>query len=154
MSSPPDSPPNGHTGPLKDGISLPPARDEPSDSELSDVNEPLPDEPSPSLPSSPAESSHGVEYRASSPESSVPSDQNASDDEEYNVLRSPASVSSNAQTCRSSSSRAVSSDTSSRRAQKRKFEEDEYMQANPELYGLRRSVWALEILSSLTAELG
>ena len=152
MSSPPDSPPNGHMGPLKDDISLSPARDEPSDSELSDVNEPLPHESSPSLPSSPAESRDGVEYRASSRESSVPSDQSASGDEEYNVIRSPASVSSDAQTRRSPSSRAASSDTSSRRAQKRKFEEDEYMQANPELYGLRRSVCALEILSSLTPE--
>ncbi|PBP24644.1 chromodomain helicase [Diplocarpon rosae] len=103
-----------------------------SESDLSDVANPIVDEPSPAT-SSNHQSESGVQDIEPS-ESSAAEAQDESDDADYdmedNVPEAPADP---AREDRSTS-------TESRRPAKRKLGvEDEHMLANPELYGLRRS---------------
>lgn len=127
--------------PFNDGNTRSPTpMNDQSDSELSDVNEVVEENASPSPSPSANDSLHLVESVPSSPRSSASSNNDVSDDEDFNGADSPGSIPSNAsRNGHTPSSRGASSDSSSRRAPKRKFQEDEYILANPELYGLRRS---------------
>ena len=107
-----------------------------SGSDLSEVRDPPVVEASPSTSSSPA---HHSPYGNDDVESSDHSDEeidNGSDDGDFDMEEGVAETSNhNARAERSSSS-------DSRRPPKRKMgiEDDEYIKANPELCGLRRSV--------------
>lgn len=107
-----------------------------SESDLSEVAIPIIDEPSP------AASDHQSAFGANDTEASPPSSaeaQEESDDADFDMEDSPAPVVSNG------GREARSSSEESRRPAKRKVggDEDEHILANPELYGLRRSVRGL-----------
>lgn len=98
-----------------------------SESELSDVN----DMAVPAVP----ESTDHVMQDVASPPSDGDEDADGSDDADYNA---PSPTSHHSPDSRRSS---VSSDASSvPRKRKADVDDDQYMQENPELYGLRRSV--------------
>lgn len=107
-----------------------------SESELSDVRNPIVDEPSP------ASSSHQPRFGAQdsdASEDSSPEDQEQSDDADFDEEDAPAVAAFNGQ--RSERSSTVESS----RPPKRKSggnDHDHYFLENPELYGLRRSVGA------------
>lgn len=105
-----------------------------SDSDLSEVAVPIIDEPSPAL-----SANHQPEFGAQGTddfESSAAEAQGESDDADFDMEESPSAVAANGERQDRSSS------IESRRPVKRKLgvEEDEHILANPELYGLRRSV--------------
>lgn len=115
--------------------SVPTNEDAPYDSEsdLSDVANPIIEEASPAT-SINQQSEFGRQDTESS-DSSDAEAQNESDDADFDMEESPAAaVTNGARHDRSTS-------VESRRPQKRKLPvEDEHILANPELYGLRRSV--------------
>jgi chromodomain-helicase-DNA-binding protein 1 len=135
MSTPAEGgPSNGHLSPIPLAERNIVTRRAPSESDLSDAgNEPMVE--SSHSPSDDADdaSAHIDETHVMS-ESDESSQGNASDDAEFDMP--DAHVPSDAE----AEERASSSD--SNRATKRKApaEEDDYIRANPELYGLRRSV--------------
>jgi hypothetical protein len=104
--------------------------DSESDSILSEVANPIVDEPSPA-PSR----NHQSEFGAQDSESSAAEVQDESDDADFDMEDTPAPTAPHlARQDRSTSAE-------SRRPAKRKLDlEDEHILANPELYGLRRSV--------------
>lgn len=112
-----------------------------SESELSDVGNPTVDEPSP------APSNHRPGFGAQdsdASEESSPEDQEQSDDGDFDEEDTPAAAAFNGQ--RSERSSTVESS----RPAKRKSggtDQDRYMLENPELYGLRRSVWLNDLTS-------
>lgn len=108
-----------------------------SESDLSDVANHIVDEPSPATPSS-HHSEQGAQDSDAS-DSSAADARDESDDAEYDMEDSlPEAPASAAREDRSTS-------VESRRPAKRKLGvEDEHMLANPELYGLRRSVRGLK----------
>jgi hypothetical protein len=105
-----------------------------SESDLSEVAVPIIDEPSPA-----ASTNHQPEFGAQGTEdfeSSAAEAQGESDDADFDMEESPAAAAANDERHDRSSS------VESRRPVKRKLgvKEDEHILANPELYGLRRSV--------------
>jgi chromodomain-helicase-DNA-binding protein 1 len=146
-SSVEQSPVNGHFSPDND-VTLPVIQAELQvDSDLSDADEPVEASGSISV-------SHNVNPFANldgagqiSSDSDESDNDNASEDADFDMEDSVPSPQSDVAPEERSSSRE------SRRAPKRKaaVEEDEYIKANPELYGLRRSVWISKpFLSSLS----
>ena len=108
-----------------------------SDSE-SDLSEAI-DAPNPPSSSSPIpDVENGVNgiYKADSSESSHDEDAVGSDDADFELENSPPPALRS--TTRQSRSSSVTSSTSGKR--KASVEDDDYMLADPELYGLRRSV--------------
>lgn len=137
---------NGHLPPLVNSMTITDDAPYESDSDLSDVREPPPvAATSLSAGSTPNRRS---EFGHEDIESEQPSedDDNASDDGDFDMEDSPAVALSHV----SHNERSSSHD--SRRPQKRKLgvEEDEHIKANPELYGLRRSVCFLILSSPIT----
>lgn len=109
-----------------------------SESDLSDVVNPIVDEPSPATSSSHQYGAAAQDTDVS--ESSAAEAQDESDDAEFDMEDSLPEAPSNA------AREERSTSTESRRPAKRKLGlEDEHMLANPELYGLRRSVGRLEV---------
>lgn len=109
-----------------------------SDSDLSDVAPQQDDAPSPGSAS--GDSPAPQQAVDASDHESEPSDNDASDDGDFDAAESPASAPVNVEQSEASSS---TSSSSRRAAAKRKAGgslEEEYMRENPELYGLRRSV--------------
>jgi chromodomain-helicase-DNA-binding protein 1 len=104
-----------------------------SESDLSEVAIPIIDEP---LPAPAANHLTAVDENDSDASHSSEDVQDASDDADFDIDESPAPVASNPRR------EASSSSSESRRPAKRKagVDEDEHILANPELYGLRRSV--------------
>lgn len=107
-----------------------------SDSDLSDVHEPLIVHASPSASESPDQQ---ADYENNDPEasdSSEPDNQDGSDDGGSDIDDETVAPRTHGQRIDRSSSQ------DSRRPTKRKapLDEDEHIMANPELYGLRRSV--------------
>lgn len=106
-----------------------------SESELSDVGNPTVDEPSP------ASTNHEPEFGAEDSDASngtLPEEEEQSDDAEFDEEDTPPATSTNGQQHQRSDSVDVS------RPAKRKSDiadHESYIRANPELYGLRRSVW-------------
>jgi chromodomain-helicase-DNA-binding protein 1 len=127
---------NGHLSPLVNELVA--SEDAPyeSESDLSEIREPPAAAPtSLSTSSTPQQPEFGHQDLESS-QSSDAENQNASDDADFDMEDSPVpSPSHNSRHERSSS-------PDSRRPSKRKLgvEDDEHIKANPELYGLRRSV--------------
>ena len=123
---------NGHASPSGDERNHHVANGDQSDSDLSDVE----------AVDRPATESPGASSPAEKPvltfeEASDSSDNDASDDGDFNTAESPTSARSKP----SQGDRASS--TESRPAPKRKAAhaaEEDFMRENPELYGLRRSV--------------
>ena len=107
-----------------------------SESDLSEIHDPPPVDASPSVSSTPQQQSEFGNQELESSDSSEPENQDGSDDADYEMEDSPAAAPSR--------SRRIDRSTShdSRRPPKRKLgvEDDEHIMANPELYGLRRSV--------------
>lgn len=124
---------NGHTSPLENSILTNDDAPYDSESDLSEVAIPIIDEPSPAT-----SSNHQSEFgaHATDDSDSDPADvQDASDDADFDMEDSPAPAVTNGER----EDRSTSTD--SRRPAKRKLGlEDEHIKANPELYGLRRSV--------------
>jgi chromodomain-helicase-DNA-binding protein 1 len=125
---------NGHEYPRDDGLSLNGGDLDDSGSDLSDVRDPPVVEASPS-PSSSANQQSDFENDDAQPSESSEDENNASDDADFEKDDSAAETAPNHSTKRSNSH-------DSRRQAKRRLgiEDDEYVKANPELYGLRRSV--------------
>jgi chromodomain-helicase-DNA-binding protein 1 len=107
-----------------------------SESDLSDIHDPPAADASPSTSSTPPQQSEFGNQELESSDSSEPENQDGSEDADYEMEDSPATAPTN--------SRWIERSTShdSRRPAKRKLgvEDDEHIMANPELYGLRRSV--------------
>jgi len=123
---------NGHTSPLANSTLTNDDAPYDSESDLSDVAIPIVDEPSPATTSN-----HQSEFGAhdSDDSDSSPAEaQDASDDADFDMEDSPAPAATNGANEDSSTS------TESRRPAKRKVGLEDEIQANPELYGLRRSV--------------
>ena len=140
-TSPESSPANGHVSPVANSVAVQLLDPDPSDSDLSDVQ--APDVASPSPDSANNLNSAALDGPVDeSDEASSPSENDASDDADFDdVADSPASPRSNGQ-----NEAAASASDDSRTASKRKAGhslEEEYIRENPELYGLRRSVGAI-----------
>jgi chromodomain-helicase-DNA-binding protein 1 len=107
-----------------------------SESDLSEIREPPVVDTSSSTSNSPREQSEFGHQDLESSESDGPDNDNGSDDADFDLEDSPAP----APTSSGRNDRSASHD--SRRPTKRKLGlgDDEYILANPELYGLRRSV--------------
>ena len=107
-----------------------------SGSDLSEVRDPAVVEASPSSGSSPARQSNYGNDDVESSDHSEEDNDNGSDDADFDMGDDVAETSNHNTRDDRSSSRE------SRRPPKRKMgiEDDEYIKANPELYGLRRSV--------------
>jgi chromodomain-helicase-DNA-binding protein 1 len=101
-----------------------------SESDLSEVAINVIDEPSPAT-----SSNHQSEFGGQETDDSSPENHNGSDDADFDMEDSSAAAATNP------SRDDRSSSIESRRPAKRKLVvEDEHILANPELYGLRRSV--------------
>jgi hypothetical protein len=123
---------NGHTSPLANSTLTNDDAPYDSESDLSDVAIPIVDEPSPATTSN-----HQSEFGAhdtDDSDSSPAEAQDESDDADFDMEESPAPAAANGANEDSSTS------TESRRPAKRKIGLEDEIQANPELYGLRRSV--------------
>ena len=124
---------NGHLSPLANSTLTNDDAPYDSESDLSDVANPIVDEPSPA-PSRNQQSEFGAQDTDAS-ESSAAEVQDESDDADFDMEESPAPIAP--ERVRQERSTSVES----RRPAKRKLDlEDEHILANPELYGLRRSV--------------
>lgn len=135
-TSPEPSPPNGHISPPLDDSTIAYVNGDQSDSDLSDVQAADIDEPSPESVDQP-DSSNDVKAEDDSREPSEASDNDVSDDADFDMAESLASGQSNHDRDERSSS------NDSRRAPKRKAGpvlDDDFIRNDPELYGLRRSV--------------
>jgi chromodomain-helicase-DNA-binding protein 1 len=128
--------PNGHISPLPNTTITNDDAPYDSESDLSEIREPPAVETSPSTSSSPQQQSEFGHQDLESSDSSGPENNDGSDDADFDMEESPAA----APTHTARIDRSTSHD--SRRPTKRKlgFEDDEHILANPELYGLRRSV--------------
>ena len=127
---------NGNTSPFENSTLTNDDAPYDSDSDLSEVAIPIVDEPSPT--SSPEQQSEFGAQDTEASESSEAVVQDGFDDAEFDMEDSPAPVVVNG----GREERSTSAE--SRRPQKRKLDlEDEHILANPELYGLRRSVGAI-----------
>lgn len=129
---------NGHTSPQLPIISGAVSDSRASDSDASEAEDnPAVTSRSPSI-SNDQDELNGVDEGNDVEESDVPTPDNASEDADFDVQPSPQSQPDEAMEDRPSSS-------DSNRAPKRKAAvvEDDFMRANPELYGLRRSVRAI-----------
>ena len=123
---------NGHNTPLASSTLTNDDAPYDSESDLSEVAIPMIEEASPATSSNHQSEFGGQETDASN---SSPEQQNESDDAEFDMGDSPAPVATNGGRDERSTS------VESRRPAKRKLGvEDEHILANPELYGLRRSV--------------
>lgn len=118
---------NGHDSPPQN----PPLTNEDapydSESDLSEVINPVVDAPSPAT-----SENHQSEFGHSDPESSAAEAQE-DEDADFDMEESPAPAASDRE------ERSTSPD-SRRPAKRKQASEDQHMLANPELYGLRRSV--------------
>lgn len=125
---------NGHVSPLASSALTNDDAPYDSESDLSEVANPIVDEPSPA-PSTHHQSEFGAQDTDDS-ESSAAEAQDESDDADFDMEDSPPP------TAPPSGRQERSTSVESRRPAKRKAEplEDEHILANPELYGLRRSV--------------
>ena len=124
---------NGHTSPLANSALTNDDAPYDSESDLSEVAIPMIDEPSPATPSN-----HQSEFGGGNTEASESDDKEVpdeSEDADFDMDDSPPPAATNSRHERSTS-------TESRRPPKRKIgvEDDAHILANPELYGLRRSV--------------
>lgn len=124
---------NGHLSPLGQNVLTNDDAPYDSESDLSEVANPIIDEPSPATSTHQQNESDGLASEASDRSESEAN--NASDDADFDMEESPAPAITNGGHDRSTS-------VESRRPAKRKLgvEDDEHILANPELYGLRRSV--------------
>ncbi|KAL8387806.1 hypothetical protein RB595_009660 [Gaeumannomyces hyphopodioides] len=136
-TSPEPSPTNGHLSPVAVSTNRSAVGRNDSESDLSDVGLQQDDAPSPGSASG---DSPTPQYAVdASDRESEPSDNDASDDGDFDAAESPASPLVNVEQSEASSS---TSSSSRRAAAKRKAGgslEEDYMRENPELYGLRRS---------------
>ncbi len=124
---------NGHTSPLEAPTLTNEDAPYDSESDLSEVANPIVEEPSPA-PSINHQSEFGAEDTDAS-ESSAADVQDESDDADFDMEDSPPPAAPGG------GSQDRSTSPESRRPPKRKLNaEDEHILANPELYGLRRSV--------------
>jgi hypothetical protein len=126
---------NGHGSPLASSTLTNDDAPYDSESDLSEVANPIVDEPSPA-PSTHHRSEFGAQD-TDDPESSAAEAQDESDDADFDMEDSPPPAAPS----RGRQDRSTSAE--SRRPAKRKADhplEDEHILANPELYGLRRSV--------------
>ncbi|EMT65255.1 Chromodomain helicase hrp3 [Fusarium odoratissimum] len=127
-------PSNGHLSPV-DGISMSfDTGDHATDSDSHDAPDLTLDQPSPASSDEANNDSNIAHDNTHMSASEQSSEDNASDDGDFDMEESLPSQNEDAMEDRDSS-------TDSNRASKRKapVEEDEYIKANPELYGLRRS---------------
>lgn len=123
---------NGHTSPLQNSTSINDDAPYESESDLSEVAIPNVDEASPAT-----STNHQSEFGArdsDDSESSAAEEMQQASDADFDMEDSPAAETSHA------ARQERSTSTESRRPAKRKLEPDNYILANPELYGLRRSV--------------
>lgn len=126
-------PSNGHVSSDDEMASKVVTEPPPNDGELSDMSD-VPDRPS---PRSPFESTDAAPHIDDASHESEESDNdNPSEDADFDKQPSPESELDDVPNARRSSS--IGSSTSSKR--KAHVDDDDYMRANPELYGLRRSV--------------
>lgn len=128
-------PSNGHLSPkLEISMSFDNG-DQSDDNDFPETHEAVPDQPSPSSSDDANEIPNIVNDDTHMSESEQSSEGNASDDADFDMEESLPSQNDDPVDERASS-------TDSNRASKRKapVAEDEYIKANPELYGLRRSV--------------
>lgn len=127
---------NGHLAPIPNCTVTNDDAPYDSESDLSEIREPPAVDSSPSASSSPQQQSEFGHQDLESSDSSGPENNDGSDDADFDIEESPAAAPNH----NSRADRSTSHD--SRRPTKRKlgFEDDEYILANPELYGLRRSV--------------
>lgn len=127
-------PSNGHLSPVDAASSTIVSQPYRPDSDVSDVDASA-DQPSPSPSDNAKGVSNHVDEDQHMSESNDSSPDNASDDGDFDMQDSPPSHNEDA-------AEGNISSTDSNRASKRKasLDEDEYIKANPELYGLRRSV--------------
>lgn len=137
MSSPSeDGPTNGHRSPSPPIEAQPTGDRRSNDSELSDARNGPPSNRSMSAADSDAEEINGADNAPDMAESDPPTPDDASEDADFDMEESrPSPHDEDAAADRPSSS-------DSGRGSKRKagVAEDEFMRADPELYGLRRSV--------------
>jgi chromodomain-helicase-DNA-binding protein 1 len=129
--------PNGHLSPVPTTTITNDDAPYDSESDLSEIRDPPAVDTSLSTSSTPQQQSEFGNQDIESSDSSGPENQDASDDGDFDMEDSPAA----APTSTHRIDRSPSHD--SRRPLKRKMgiEDDEHILANPELYGLRRSVW-------------
>jgi len=138
-SSPEQSPANGLGSPIAASVIEAHINGDQSDSDLSEVQAADVEEPSPGSAhqhDSSDDANLEDEFRAASESS----DNDESDDADFDIVESVASPRSNHERDERESSKE------SQRASKRKAPvalEDDYMRNDPELYGLRRSVWII-----------
>lgn len=125
---------NGHLSPASNTFTAPRPATTESESDLSEAD----DIPNASVSSQPGDEDddQNIQDSKMTPESSHEEDAVGSDDAEYDMETPPLADQSLTYDHRSSSE-------DSRRAAKRKasVEQDDFMNNDPELYGLRRSVW-------------
>ncbi|KAK3694563.1 CHD1-like protein [Podospora appendiculata] len=146
-TSPEASPANGRVSSPAEEHTLNTANGDLSDSDLSDVQAADVDGTSPESPDAPGSSTEKPELTFE--DASDSSNNEASDDGDFDMAESPASAQSNGEDERAASVESGSgsgsgsaSASGSRPAPKRKVAqatEEEFMRENPELYGLRRS---------------
>jgi chromodomain-helicase-DNA-binding protein 1 len=123
---------NGHVSPFESSTLTNDDAPYDSESDLSEVANPIVDEPSPA-PSRNHQPEFGAQDTDAS-ESSAAEVQDESEDADFDMEDSPAPTAPD----RGRQDRSTS--TESRPAKRKLDLEDEHIQANPELYGLRRSV--------------
>ena len=135
-TSPEPSPANGHLSPAADEVTVRYANGDQSDSDLSDVQAADVDELTPDSADD-VDAAHDAVAPNGFGEASEPSDNDGSDDADFDMAESVASATSDPNNDQAASS------NDSQRAPKRKAplaQEDDYIRNDPELYGLRRSV--------------
>ncbi|KAH7252167.1 P-loop containing nucleoside triphosphate hydrolase protein [Fusarium tricinctum] len=127
-------PSNGHLSP-SDGISMSfDTGDQVTDSDSHDVPDHTFDQPSPASSDDANHDSHIAQDDTHQSASEQSSDDNASDDGDFDMEGSLPSQNEDA-----AEDRASSTDSNQTSKRKAPVEEDEFIKANPELYGLRRS---------------
>lgn len=137
-TTPESSPANGHVSPVADNVAVAVKLLDPeqSDSDLSDVQAADVEVPSPESPNMPDSIVMHVPENDFE-ESSGRSDNDVSDDADFDMADSLASAHSNG----GQNELAASDDSQlSSKRKARANQEEDYMRENPELYGLRRSV--------------
>jgi chromodomain-helicase-DNA-binding protein 1 len=130
-----DGPLNGHLSPDVEFDQDVSAEHDLNESDLSDSHREHANEASPTPSDSANHVPDHVTREGDMSDSDEPTPDNASDDAEFDMEESPPSQHDDVAETRSSSSE--SNQTSKRKAA---VAEDDFMRANPELYGLRRSV--------------
>lgn len=141
MSSPSQGgSPNGHLSARSSSNSPQPENTRLSGSELSDAHDAAADPPSPSPDpeDSTAYMNGGHDFAESS---DSPDENNASDDADFDMGDEIDDEPTNVQSDAAGDSRSSSNESSRPAKRKAAVEEEDFIKANPELYGLRRSVW-------------